>query len=304
MYRQSRTHHISNRMDAYTYFVPDVPPEVQADAGNTVSNYFSPYFKKQNSFKDQALHNRLTFELADKKGVSAMYYVTSLDLGTKDKLFKEDPTQEIKRVFESRIVGDGVMQPDILQYSRFGIQGMDQFSIYIHRNMFFENNYVNLQENGVEPDLSPAQHNPWISQRGYATFNYKGYSKDLIWPKSTDIIKMEFSDILYEVVDVNQTVPDKQFMQRQYWFKLNMRPWRDDSRDVSSDVATDTKNQGDFIDKKFNNSLVAALNVGSPTGPVKNDKDNVLYRPDNVDATAKGVTDQRNAGGNDIFGGW
>ena len=77
----------------YGYGVPSQRPDRDtigstAMSGSTSTNRYNPQWRKENSYYDQMLHNRLMGEATDIKGAAAMYYVTSLE---KDHLvFQEE----------------------------------------------------------------------------------------------------------------------------------------------------------------------------------------------------------------------
>ena len=268
-----------------------------AMSGSTTSNRFNPYWRKENSFEDQMLHNQLIAEASDIKGAAAMYYITSLEQDS--PIFQEDRMRNVERTFEIRVCGDGVIQGDNYQYSKFMIMGMDEFSVFIHRTQFFEHNMINLLENGIQP-ASAGVHNIWGAQRGYSATFYKGFAASQIYPKAGDLLKLNFEESLYEVTDISDKVAEDQFSQAKYWFKVYLKPFRDDGRDVSQTISADPKDSG-YIESKFNNHMDALLGVGDG---VKEKKDEVLYRPPSVPDEVNGITDQPSAQGPDVFGGW
>lgn len=296
------------------------PKEVLAEQFNKVTDLHNPYFNFHNHFATQNLRNNTTASFVNMYGMLAIYYTSSLDIN-KDKLYTEDSTQTIERAFHVKMVGDNLVQPDLLKFSNLGITGLDEFPILLHRDMFFKSNYRNLRENGVVPELDPNLHDPVISQRGYTDFNFRGYSARQIFPKASDLIKAEWNESLYEVVSVNLEISDHTFMQRKYFFKLQLRNYSDDHRSISPDLLIESTNTSNYIADKFDQSVF--VNVGekinaepipvdSPSdltsphqkhwGEIEN-KDDVLFRPEAVPAPIKNITDAPKYPTNP-FGGW
>lgn len=296
------------------------PKEVLAEQHNNVTDLHNPYFNFHNHFATQGLRNNVTAQFVNMYGMVSLYYVTSLNV-SKDVLYKEDSTQSVERSFHIKMIGDNMTQPEALKFANFGFEGLDEFTILIHRDMFFKTNYRNLRENGIAPELDPQLHNPVISQRGYSEFNFKGYSARQIYPKASDLLKAEWNEALYEVVSVNEEVPDQSFMQRKYFFKVQLRMYRDDHRSISEDVVLESTNTENYISGKFDQEVF--LNVGevinaesipvdSPTDPLADNnkhwgkiesKDDVLYRPANLPKPLKNITDSPKYPSNP-FGGW
>lgn len=302
------------------YVQVNKPKEILAEQFNRVTDLHNPYFNFHNHFATQNLRNNITHAHMNMYGMVAIYYVNSLDVD-KDKLYREDTTQTIERSFHIKMLGDNMVQPEALKFANFGIEGLDEFTVVIHRDFFFTTNYRNLRENGVVPELDPTLHNPIISQRGYSDFNYKGYSARQIFPKASDLIKPEWDEALYEVVSVNNELPDQTFMQRKYYFKLQLRMYRDDHRNVSTDVALESTNTSDYISGKFDQEvfLNAGKEVDDEVIPVDlpadttsdhqrhwgkiETKDDVLFHPENLPKPLKNITNSPKYPANP-FGGW
>lgn len=294
----------------YGYSVPKQVPDrdtlgSNAMSGSLTSNRLNPQWKKERSYYDQMLHNRLCAEATDIKGATAMYYVTSLDEG--HPINREKPVKTILRTFEIPVAGENLLQGDNYQYTRFMITGMDEFPIFIHRTQFFEHNMINILEAGGSPIASASAHNIWEAQKGTTEFFYKGFNRSQIYPKAGDLIKLKFEDSLYEIMDVSDKVAEDQFSQSKYWFKIFLKAFRDSGNDISQNAIDDTKDLG-YINQKFNQHMNAILGVSNNVDAVK---DEVLYRPSFIPSAAAdrevpgaGITDQPRAQGPEIFGGW
>lgn len=298
------------------YFKGNWSAEQLAEMGINTREIFNPYNQMQNKFADQVSHDNLCGEYVDVNGVQCVYYSASLDVD-RDPVYREDPTQKMERVFHIKMVGDETIAADKIKFGRFVFEGMDEINVFIHRRTFFEMNYNSLQNYGIEPLLDPRDHNPIISERGGAEFNYKGYSKSQIFPKASDLIKPDWSNLLYEITDIRTEIPDQTFLQRKYFFGVTMRQYRDDHRDISDNVEIDGFNTSGFIGNKFDR--YTDLNVaeqiqnqpisdsddltnrhwGSPNhsygvheGSISK-KDSVTYRPDDVPDNVKNISDSK-----------
>jgi len=232
------------------YFKGNWSAEQLAEMGINVKDSFNPYNQMHNRFADQVLHDNISGEYADVNGVQCIYYIASLDT-KRDPIYHEDPTQTMERVFHIKMVGDETIAADKVKFGRFVFEGMDEINVYIHRMTFFKRNYINLQQNNIAPELDPRDHNPIISEREGTGFNYMGYTKAQIFPKASDLLKPEWSGKMYELTDVSTEIPDQTFLQRRYFFRLTLRQYADDHRDVSPNVANSGFNTDGFIEDKF-----------------------------------------------------
>ena len=285
------------------FYMPRRPQEELADINNNVKDTFSPAFALHNKFADQSLYNNISAQYVEQNGVQCIYYVTSLSK-TKKPVFIGNQTQNVLRSFHTKVVGDSIIQPEMIKMSRFGATGLDQTSLVIHQEIFFKHNARNLMENGISPLMDPTKHNPWVSQRGYTDFNYRGYSAEQIFPKAGDLIKPEWIETLYVIDSINTKMSDQSFMQRSYYFKLSIREYHDDHKDITTDAMAESTNTAGYIQEKFDQT--PSLDVG-PTidnGPITNpdyqdttmfwktlnNKDDVEYRPDEVLPEVKNIT--------------
>ena len=296
------------------YFKGNWSAEQLAEMGITQRDAFNPYNQMQNNFADQVTHDNLAGEYTDVNGVQCIYYVASLDT-ERDPVYHEDTTQTMERVFHIKMIGDETIAADKVKFGRFVFEGMDEINVFIHRGTFFEMNYASLQRYGVTPALNPQNHNPIISERGEAQFNYKGYSKAQIFPKASDLLKPDWNNLMYEITDVRVEIPDQSFMQRKYFFGITLRQYRDDHRDVSTEVENNGFNTEGFIEDKFDRytELDVSPNIQGESIPIddsehqrywgspKNNygthegsiskKDSITYRPDGVVEGTKNISD-------------
>lgn len=293
----------------WMFYMPSKPQEELADINNSVRDTFNPSFMLHNKFADQSLYNNLSAQYIEQNGVQCIYYVSTLSK-TKKPVFIGNQTQHIVRSFHMKVSGDSIIQPELIKMSRFGATGLDQTSMVIHQEVFFKHNMRNLKENGIAPTMDPNKHNPWISQRGYADFNYRGYSAEQIFPKAGDLIKPEWIETLYVIDSVNTKISDQSFLQRSYYFKLSIREYHDDHRNVSDDVKIESTNTEGYVQNKFDQDIVLDVGPVIDNGPVDNpeykdttkfwndlnNKDDVLYRPDTVLPEVKNISNSSRYG--------
>lgn len=293
----------------WAFYLPSRSQEELADINNNVSDTFNPAFMLHNKFADQSLYNNLSAQYLEQNGVQVIYYVTTLSK-TKKAPYIGNQTQHVARSFHTKISGDTVIQPEMIKFAKFGATGLDQNTVSIHREVFFKHNLRNLKENGIAPLLDPTKHNPWISQRGYEEFNYQGYSAEQIFPKSGDLLKPEWIETLYVVDGVNPISNDMAFMQRNYYFKLTIREYHDDHKNVQDDAKLESTNTSNYISGKFDqeNTLDVGplVDNGAVTNPDYadtslfwkdiNTKDDVLYRPEEVLPEEKNISNSKKYG--------
>lgn len=303
----------------WAFYTPSMPQEQLADINNNVKDHFSPAFNTHNKFADQSLYNNLSAQYFEQNGVQCIYYVSTIST-TKKAPFVGNQTQGIYRSFHTKIVGDSIIQPELIKFAKFGASGLDQTSLVLHREVFFKHNARNLRERGIKPDLDPNKHNPWISQRGYADFNYEGYSAAQIFPKAGDLIKPEWIETLYVIDSVNTKLSDQSFMQRSYYFKIAIREYHDDHRNIDPSLATESTNTGNYIEEKFDQTTTLDVGPLVDNGPIDKinnpdygdtdkfwkdigTKDDVLYRPPEVPDNEKNISNSKKYG-QTRFGKW
>lgn len=211
----------------------------------------SPYFKRQNGFKDHERYNRISKNYVIREGTLVKYYVTSYNPDN-DPLYKEDNNRIVERYFDLPLMM--TFQPELELYARFGVQHMDEFETHVHMSLFLELNYASLRKSGVQPACDPNDHNPIWSQRGYEDFRYYGYTAAQIFPKASDYLKVEAFNTLYQVENVKNAAPEFEHRQRKYWWKLFLKDAMDNGSTVSTEVLNDPEQEG------FINTLLGTQN--------------------------------------------
>ena len=271
---------------------------------NTYLGYRA-FFRNEDAFHAQKKYNDLTRDFTINHGARILYYTTTFDTSA-NPLTKEDNTRTIDRVVDMR--GIVTFNPQNEIYKRFGIQFTDKMEIALHMALFLERNYRSLRDAGIEPLCDPGLHDVEYSQRGYTTFVYHGYTAAQIFPKAGDLLKFEYNNILYQVSSITDEWPEYEYMFHKYWWKAYVDVATDNGQNVSQEVQDNPLNNH-FIDNLFGSMSLGKATDGDATeklvdgtgNPLALDKDtlqslkeDVLFRPPEVDKCVKDVTGDPN----------
>lgn len=273
----------------------------QPDFEHTTSLGYVYNYRRQNAFHDQHRYDIMSRAFVHRQGTWYKYYTTTFDISG-NTLFKEDSNRVVDRYFDIPVLMGFNPQNEL--YSRFGIQYTTKQEIYVHMGSFLENNYASLRRAGIKPKCPGMPHNPIWWQRGTSEFNYYGYTADQIFPKSGDLMKLEFNNVLYNVDSVVDEIPEFEYKWRKYWWKLYLDTALDNGKTVSEDVKS-APDQEEFI-----NNLLGKNSLGSNTTPTDQNanaptstgyvfdvsssidelKKDVLFRPPEVQKCVQNVT--------------
>ncbi len=154
------------------------------------------------------LYDLLATEAINQNGVPMVYYVTSFNTSY-DKVFGEDNNRNIVRNF--KIMAQYDLPQEIEQYSSFGIEGIDNFHVFVTKK--------HLEE--------ASQYNSDQTRKVYPSYT----------PKEGDFLKALYQDLWYEVVNVKQQA--HQFLKRQHVFQITVRPKRDENLSISASIPSD-----------------------------------------------------------------
>lgn len=262
---------------------------------------YGSFYRKQNATHAQQKYKDLMRDFIENHGDEFLYYTTTFDTSA-NPLTKEDNSRTIDRVFMMPMKITFNPQNEI--YKRFGIQFTDKTEVFIHMGLFLEKNYRSLMDAGIKPLCDIGLHDPDYSQRGYSQFVYHGYTAAQIFPKAGDLMKLDYNNILYSISSITDELPDYEYMWHKYWWKAYIDVATDSGQNVSQEVK-DNPLQQHFIDNLFgsmslgkatdgtaNNTLVDAS--GNPlaldSDTLLNLKDDVLFRPPEVDKCVKDVS--------------
>ena len=274
-------------------------------------------YRKHNSFKTQNLIAIIQRAATlGPGGINFTYYTTTFNASA-NPVTHEDTARVIDRAFDIPIMGG--FDPQTEMYTRLGLQFTTKKEVYINMDLFLELNYQSLKEHGIIPECDPAKHDPIYSQRGYSKFNYHGYSAGQIYPKAGDLLKMLNNNITFQITSITDELPEYEPSYRKYWWKAYLEVAVDSGQIVSEDVANSPVNKH-FIDNLFGQASLGKATDGTATEKELTDsagnplairdedlaklKENILFRPPEVDECVKDVTADPNYQACPALGSW
>lgn len=207
----------------------DVNPNFDS---NAMPNSF---FNIQQEYSDdKKLYDSLLTEGYNKYGVPSTFYVTDYNVNH-DVIFGEDMDKHIIRKFNVMTYFE--LQPELEKFSNFGIEGLDNFSMWISKSHF----------------------------KVASTYGTTGEGEfDSHVPMVGDILKTEFNDYWYEIINVNEQT--EEFLQSKHSYELFVRVLRDEHLTVSPSLSGDEINDHENLDDIFD-----------MTEDINTEKTDVLY---------------------------
>jgi hypothetical protein len=164
-------------------------------------NYDLPSYNQE-----RRLFNNLITEAYNMHGISLTYFVTSYDTSY-DSIFGEDNDRRFIRTFNFQAFYQLPKEEKL--WSKFGIEGLDQFSMYVSK------------------------------------LHYRDASGNYI-PRVGDIINSIYNNFFYEVVDIKETA--SQFLlSEQYCFEFVVKPFKDER--IQTTAATSGTYIQDYTNK-------------------------------------------------------
>ena len=155
--------------------------------------------------KDRRLYEMLTTECFNKFGVQMNYFILSFDTEN-DPIFKDDNNRRYKRQFE--VQGYYELPRDEDLWSKFGIEGLDTFRIFMSKRHFSEASKV------------------YDSNAEYT-------------PKEGDLVQAKYNGIYLEVITVKDQI--NQFLQYTHNFELTVQRAKVNHFDVETSATSDDK---------------------------------------------------------------
>lgn len=190
--------------------------------------------------RERELYDIVLTEAYNKHGICLEYYVTSFDTSY-DKVWGEDNNRTFTRAFQC--MGFFELPQEERMWTKLGIAGMDEFSVYIAKRHFRD-----------------------ASKFNYAQTNPNAYNSYL--PKIGDYIISKYNKYIYEVVDVKDEA--MMFMQsKQYVWDLIVKPFKDEK--IQTNAETSATTIADFTNKEND--------IYDQTSEVDTRKTNVIYTP-------------------------
>lgn len=200
-------------------------------------NIDSPYWAKDTDCRDaeSKLYDNLNNEIFNKFGVPCVYY--EVDYSTaNEKVFGEDNDRMIMRNYHVQYYTEQLPQDDKL-WSKFGIEGMDTFHVFVSKQHFKQASQLNMNGNIVSKPTKP---------------------------NAGDIIMSTHNNVYYEVIEVKDKI--EMFLQRSHTWDIVVQPNVDKKFNVSPALA------GDDINNHINQPDVLGQN-----GLIDTERNDVLY---------------------------
>jgi hypothetical protein len=192
----------------------DIPNEYITKCVN--SNYAGSVGNYNN---ERELYDVLVTEAYNKHGVCMDYYVTSYDKQF-DKIWGEDNNRRYERRFEIMTFFNLPREEKL--WTKFGIEGMDSFSIFCSKRHFWEaSQYNDIQTN-------PRAFTPYI-------------------PKAGDYIFAKYNKFVYEVVEVKDEIM-MNLLSKQHVWEFLVKPFKDEK--IATTSNTSASPIADFTNKK------------------------------------------------------
>jgi rRNA-processing protein FCF1 len=182
--------------------------------------------------KESELFNGLVDNAFNLYGVDAVWYPVDYSLEN-EKVYGEDNSRTVLRNFRMKYYVDDLNQvaTDSRQYNRWGIEGLDNFEVYISKQQYEQASQLNMNGN--------------IVSRPYL-------------PKPGDIMRSDHKTVYYEVVEVKDRT--ELFLQRSHTWSMTLRPITNKKYDfdtgligdpiISALQVNDVLSQNDYIDTK------------------------------------------------------
>jgi len=233
------------------------------------------YFDARNTChdKDKTLYKRLIAEAYNLHGVTMIFYVTSYDT-SHDSIFGEDNNRRFIRRFKIQTMYELPREDEL--WTKFGIEGIDNFHMFAAKESFAA---MSTTVFDVRPGaFSMAFASSYDQYFPQDTTRYEEY--DEYTPKAGDILKAEYNDYYYEIVDVGEEA--EMFLQGKHSWDFIVRPYKDEHLSLGAAVsATEVSGVTDQTD------------ILSVSADVDSEKSDILYEPPGTEEDS-----------NDILGGW
>ena len=198
---------------------------------------------------DSMLFDDIQMEHNNIYGNPMIYYVTTFDTSY-DKLFGEDNNRVIIRKFPVKASFELPKEEE--NYSTFGIEGLDNFRMYISKKHF---EYFSKYDGDSEATMYPVYSGNKIS------------AFDSTRPKVGDIIQSEHNTMYYEIIDVGEE--EEMFLQRKHSWTLTVRQLKNEHLSLS---ASTSATMTDIYNEVLNKEDITRLN-----DYISSADDNVLY---------------------------
>jgi hypothetical protein len=194
----------------------------------TLSSMPTQWIRKcggQDYSNERQLYRIAVTEAYNKFGVCMTYYIVSFDINY-DKIYGEDNDRRFIRKFD--VMAYYPLNTEEKMWTRFAIEGIDNFSVFISKDHFREACTYGQQ-------LVPGN----IGKDTYSTYV----------PKTGDVIRSQYNDYLYEIITVKEESMMIHLNKRYVW-ELIIHPFRDNHTILSQDTSASMEEIDDYTDKK------------------------------------------------------
>jgi hypothetical protein len=189
---------------------------------------------------ERELYDVLVTEAYNKHGICMDFYVTSYDTSY-DKIWGEDNDRRYVRRFQ--IMAYFTLPREEKLFSKFGIEGLDSFSMYVSKRHFWEaSKYNDVQTN-------PNAFDPYV-------------------PKVGDYIYAKYNKNFFEIVEVKDEIM-MNLLSKQHVWELMVKPFRD--KKIATTATTSASPIADVTNK--------TSDIFDITSKINTDKTNVNYQP-------------------------
>jgi hypothetical protein len=221
-----------------------LPPTVSGNY-TSYSNTPNGYITKCTGTKynnERELYDLFLTEAYNKHGVCLTYYIASYDTNY-DKIFGEDNNRTFVRKFN--FMAYFTLPREEKLFSKFGITGMDQFSMFTSKRHF----------------------------QTASTYDYTGTSANAFpyyIPQQGDIIMSDYAKYVYEIVERKDGEGNASYLlSKQHLWELIVKPFKDEHISVPND-GTMTEMQ------KYANKTT---DIFDNTQDDNTKKTNIIYQP-------------------------
>lgn len=161
---------------------------------------------------ERELHRDFVTEAYNKFGICMTYYIVSYD--TKyDRIWGEDNNRRFIRKFE--FMAFYPLQQEEKMWTKFGINGLDEFSIYVSKDHYRE--ACTYGQSQVRGNIGKSTYPVYV-------------------PKTGDVVQSMFNSYLYEIVNVKEESMMIHLNKRYTW-ELIVRPYMDEFISMDADTS-------------------------------------------------------------------
>ena len=190
---------------------------------------------------ERELFDLFLTEAYNKHGVCMTYYITTFDTNA-DKIWGEDNNRRFVRKFD--FMANFTLPREEKLWNKFGIAGMDQFSMYSAKRHF----------------------------KTASTFDYAQTSADVFppyIPQIGDILMSDYAKYVYEIVEVKEEI-GMYLLSKQHVWEFIVKPFKNENIGMSSDVSATMPEMARFVNSPDIMNIKPEITAQKP---------NIIYQP-------------------------